>query len=245
MILSDLHIHSTFSDGKLSIPELVDLYGKRGFGAIAITDHLCEQETVIGKAAAYLGQTLTRATFPIYSEILKSEAERAWRRYKMVVIPGFEITRNSLSNHRSAHILALGVTEYISASGGIVELTQKIRNCGGISVAAHPVFTRKVEKQTFHLWDHKEELRPYFDAWEVASGRHLFHEVIQAKLPMVANSDLHRPHQINSWKTLLNCHKHPEAVLEAIRLQKVEFKFYDEGIPHDFRGWVYNMAERS
>src|SRR6476620_10831518 len=99
MILADLHMHSTFSDGKLTIPELVDLYGARGFGAIAITDHLCESSTLIGRAAHYLDRTLTPATFPLYLEILKSESLRAWDRYRMVVIPGFELTKNSVSNH--------------------------------------------------------------------------------------------------------------------------------------------------
>src|SRR5579883_101372 len=115
--LADLHMHSTFRDGKLTIPELVDLYGSHGFGAIAITDHLCESQSVLGKAAAYLGRTLTPATFPLYQEILKSEAERAWDRYQMILIPGFELTKNSISNHRSAHILGLGVKEFTPANG--------------------------------------------------------------------------------------------------------------------------------
>ena len=76
MMLADFHIHTTFSDGKLSLPEVIDLYGQRGFGAIAITDHVGESQTVIGKAAGHLGLCLTPATFPLYLEILKSEAER-------------------------------------------------------------------------------------------------------------------------------------------------------------------------
>ena len=47
MFLADLHVHSNFSDGALSIPELVDLYGLQGFGAIAITDHICESNTFL------------------------------------------------------------------------------------------------------------------------------------------------------------------------------------------------------
>src|SRR5580698_10136535 len=104
MFLADLHIQSSFSDGKLTIPELVNFYGRRGFGAIAVTDHLCESQTWLGKAAGYLRRTLTDATFPLYREILRSEAERAWRMYRMVVIPGYELTKNSVSNHRSAHV---------------------------------------------------------------------------------------------------------------------------------------------
>src|SRR5580658_4649563 len=113
--LGDFHIHSDFSDGKLTVPELVDLYGSRGFGAIAITDHLCESGTVIGKAAVAIGHTLTPASFPLYLAILESEAERAWERYRMVVLPGFELSKNSVSNHRSAHIVGLNVREFLPA----------------------------------------------------------------------------------------------------------------------------------
>ena len=237
MILGDFHIHSTFSDGKLTIPKLVDLYGSRGFGAIAITDHLCEQNTLIGKAARYIGHTLTPATFPLYIEILKSEAERAWKKYRMVVIPGFELTKNSISNHRSAHILGLGISEFLSADGDALQLARAIRAQGGLAVAAHPVSTQKVEKQTFHLWDRREELRNEFDAWEVASGPYLFGEVFRSDLPKLASSDLHRPEQLHSWKTHLNCERHPEAVLDAIRRQDLEFKFYEVDA-NDIHNWL-------
>jgi hypothetical protein len=228
MFLGDFHIHSNFSDGKLSIPELVDLYGTQGFGAIAITDHLCETGTIIGKAAVLLERTLTEATFPIYQEILKSEAERAWKQYRMVLIPGFELTRNSLSNHRSAHILGLGVDQFMPAEGDSAELAKQIRAMGGISIAAHPVSTKKVEKQTYHLWDRREELAECFDAWEVASGPYIFEQVMESKLPKIASSDLHSPKQMTSWKTVLHCERHPEAILEAIRKQRVDFQFYEE-----------------
>src|SRR5262249_28457656 len=119
MMLCDFHIHSQFSDGRLSIPELIDLYGERGFGAIAITDHLCEERTFLGHTARFFDRTLTRETFPRYLEILAEEAERAWRRYRMVVIPGYELTKNSLINDRSAHVVVLGAREFISADQDI------------------------------------------------------------------------------------------------------------------------------
>lgn len=228
MIFADFHIHSTFSDGKLTIPELIDFYGSRDFGAIAITDHLCEHESLIGKAARVIGHTLTPQTYPAYLAILKAETERAWDQYRMVVIPGFELSKNSVSNHRSAHILALGATQYIAADPDVIELAQLIHAQGALAIAAHPVSTRKREKQTYHLWDRKEELAEVFDAWEVASGPYLFDEVLRSRLPMIANSDLHRPSQMSSWKTILSCEKHPEAILEAIRKQEVSFRFYEE-----------------
>ena len=216
-ILSDFHIHSTFSDGKMTIPEIVDFYGQRQFGAIAITDHLCEQNTFLGKASAYLNCTLTKATFPLYQKILCTEAERAWDQYRMVLIPGIEITKNSISNHRSAHVLGLGITEWVSPDGDISEVLDRIHNVGGLTIAAHPVWTRIYEKQTFHLWDRREELAEKFDAWEVASGPHLFKEVEDAGYPMIASSDLHRPNQIESWKTLIHGEKNTQSILENIK----------------------------
>lgn len=226
MFLADFHVHSNFSDGKLAIPDLVDLFGKRGFGAIAITDHLCEKQSLLGKASAYLGCTLTAGTFPLYLEILKSEAERAWRQYRMVVLPGYEVTKNTLSNHRSAHVLGIGVSTLVSADGDVASIARSIRAQGALAIAAHPVWTRKVEKQTYHIWHNRHELEGEFDAWEVASGPHLFDEVAQTKYPKIASSDLHSPRQMTSWKTVLECERNPEAILEAIRKQEVRFHYY-------------------
>ena len=232
-MLADFHIHSTFSDGKHSIPELIDAYGTRGFGCISITDHLCETETVIGRFATYLGRSLTPATFPLYLEILKSEARRAWIEYGMVVIPGVELTKNSVLNHRSAHIIALGIEGLLCADGDAVDICRSIRRHGGLAIAAHPVSTRKTEKQTYELWGRREELAPEFDAWEVASGPYLFDEVLESGLPMIASSDLHSLKQMTSWKTVLSCERHPEAVLNAIRKQKVKFQFYRDEVGND------------
>lgn len=227
-MLCDFHIHSTFSDGRLSVREIVDLYGSRGFGTIAITDHLCEEKSFLGKAARFLSRTLTRETFPIYLEVLAEEAERAWQQYKMLLIPGYEITKNSLLNHRSAHIVVLGVAEMLSADGDIVELLKHIRALGGLSIAAHPVDTGIWEPQTYHLWSRREELAPHFDAWEVASGSKLFKPVLRSRLPKIANSDLHHPRQINSWKTVLSCERDRDSVFSAIRTQDLSFQFYRE-----------------
>lgn len=232
MFLGDFHIHSTFSDGKLSIPELVDLYGQRNFGAIAITDHICDNGGVWGRAAHALQKTLTTATFPLYLEVLRSEAKRAWKKYRMVVLPGFEITQNHSFARRSAHILGVGYTQYIDPKTEIITAARKIRATGGLAIAAHPVPTRVLEAQTYYLWQNRHELAQEFDAWEVASGRVLFPEVQASGLPMIASSDLHSRKQITSWKTLLHCERHPEAILEAIRSQRIGFRFYED-LQHD------------
>ncbi len=231
MFLADLHVHSTFSDGSMSIPQLVDFYGTKGFGAIAVTDHICEKRTVLGLAARYLDITLNEKTFPDYLSVIEEEGKRAWRKYRMVVIPGFELTKNSFRNHRSAHILGLGVSRFMAADKDVRELARAIRAQGGLAIAAHPVPTGKAEIQTLHLWSRREELKNEFDAWEVASGTQFFNAVLRSGLPMIASSDLHHAKQINGWKTKFYCDKSRDAILQAIRDQKLNFQFYKEHQP--------------
>ena len=230
MLLCDFHAHSKFSDGQLSLPELVDFYGTRGFDAIAVTDHVCDQSSFLGSAAHFLNRTITLDSFYLYREALEEQAERAWSKYRMILLPGFELTKNSLSNHRSAHILGIGIHDYVDPNQDALALIKAIQDQGGLAIAAHPVDTGMKEPQTYHLWNRREELRPHFDAWEVASGRHYFTQVEKEKLPMIASSDLHAPHQIQGWKTLVDSEKHPSAILEAVKKQKVEFHFYKENL---------------
>lgn len=226
-MLADLHIHSTYSDGKLSIGEIVDLFGSRGVNIIAITDHLCEEQTFLGKASKALSKTLTKETFPLYLEEIKREAERAKREYGMLVLPGVELTKNSFSFNRSAHIVAVGIQDYISADGDILDILRRIKNQEALAVAAHPVSTRMLEHQTYHLWDRRNELKKWFDAWEAASGAFLFDEVLRSGLPFIANSDLHAPHQIRSWKTYIHCDQNFASMKEAIVDQKLQLTFFE------------------
>jgi hypothetical protein len=233
MFLADFHVHTNMSDGRMPLSDVIDLFGSRGFGAIAITDHLCESRSVLGKASRFLGCSLREDNFAEHMENLRLEGERALRQFGMLVIPGYEITLNSVSNHRSAHILALGTSTYVNPNLPIEELCAAVRATGGLTIAAHPVSTRKIEKQTFHLWDRREELRDCFDAWEVASGPHLFDEVLHSGLPMIASSDLHHPRQITSWKTQLRCERNLLAILDSIRRQDISFSFYSDAVERE------------
>lgn len=224
--MADFHLHTNKSDGKFSIRELVDYCGKLGHGVICITDHLCEKISFLGKAAHYLGCSLEESTFSSYIQEIEEEAERAKRLYNMLVLPGYEITKNSFSNHRSFHILAIGIRKYVNPSLPIEELCTQIRSHSGVVVAAHPVSTRKWEKQTYHLWDNREKWAHLFDAWEVASGPHLFPEVMHSGLPLLANSDMHLPHQIYAWKTIMDCEKSEEAIKISIIKQDLRFHHF-------------------
>ena len=39
LLLCELHAQTTWSDGALTLPELVDLYGTSGFDFLCVTDH--------------------------------------------------------------------------------------------------------------------------------------------------------------------------------------------------------------
>jgi len=39
-LLSELHAHTTWSDGELSLGAVVDLYGTAGFDVLCVTDHV-------------------------------------------------------------------------------------------------------------------------------------------------------------------------------------------------------------
>lgn len=226
MFLADLHVHSTYSDGSLSIAELVDLFGARGFGCIAITDHVCERHTIMGVAARYMKITLTEDTFTKYLDEIHEQAERAMRQYGMLVLPGYELTKNTFSNHRSAHILGIGVQKFVRAEGDVLDLARAIRSQDALAVAAHPVQTFKTELQTLHLWDRREELSDEFDAWEVASGDRIFTEVAESGLPLLATSDFHHSRNLQGWKTVFKCERNEAAIKEAVRRQQLEFQFY-------------------
>lgn len=223
---AEFHAHTKHSDGKLSISELVDYFGSRGFGVLGVTDHLCEERTVLGKAAAYLDKTLRRESFEKYIEEIKAEAIRAWETYKMILLPGFEITKNSLQDHRSAHMLALGVENFIAPDLEAEEISRKVRAQGGLFIAAHPLSLTSLKARKNFLWDRKEELNPYFDAWEITDSGKILDEVAKSDLPKLATGDFHRPAHLNSWKTWLDCERHPQAILDAVRNQELQFKYY-------------------
>lgn len=227
IIKCDLHIHSNFSDGKLSISEIIDLYGKQNYGAIAITDHLCEKVNLIGHVSHNLGLSLSEETFPIYMQTLKYEAARAWLLYKMLVVPGFEITKNSFTNHRSAHILILGITDYISPDLPVEKILSIAKENGALTIAAHPFHTSRFEFQSFHLWSQKEYFKNLIDAWEINSRKNISDAVLNSGLPLIANSDFHHKGHFNSWKTKIRCEKNQSSLFHSIRNQRLDF-FMDQ-----------------
>ena len=63
MLLADFHIHSTWSDGRLPIPEIVDAFGRTGHDVIAITDHVVNEDSLLGKIAHSCRLSITKDNF--------------------------------------------------------------------------------------------------------------------------------------------------------------------------------------
>ncbi len=226
-LLCDFHVHTRWSDGQLSVREVIDLYGKTGkFDVVAITDHILMKKDLLARAGriATLGQRafgVRKEDFDGYLADVKKEAARAWKEYGMLVVPGAEVTQNTLSGKgkKNSHIIALDIRDYISADQPADEILREIRRQGALSIACHPHHrtTRRIEVSTCYLWDHRDELSDLVDVWEAANRDDLFSVTSLKHYPYVASSDFHKPKHLYSWKTLLRCDKTWPAVKEALR----------------------------
>lgn len=217
MLLGDFHIHTTWSDGKLSMPEVVDLFGRSGHGVIAITDHVVNTDSLVGKVTHRWKLSLTAASFAAYREELEREKQRAWDEYGMIVIAGFELTQNAVTRRNSAHVLALGVEEFISADGTVEDMLRRARSRAEVLVACHPNEMSDWYANTFYLWNRRLELAELIDRWEVACRWDVFPGVSRARFASMGNSDFHKPEHLYAWKTLIPAEKNERAILTALR----------------------------
>ncbi len=217
MLLADLHIHSTWSDGRLSIPEVVDLFGRTGHDVIAITDHVVNRDNLIGKFTHRIGLTVTAENFAAYRAEIEREAKRAWDEYRMIVLPGCELTQNRVRRSESAHALAIGLDAFVSADGTVEEMLDRARRAGALVVACHPNEQSEWFANTFYLWNRRNEVSGLIDLWEIACRWDLFPQVGRARLPYVGNSDFHRPDHLWAWKTLIPAAKCATEVVAALR----------------------------
>jgi len=221
MLLCDFHIHTKYSDGSVELRRTVDLFGQAGFDVIAITDHVVNGDNSFGKLANRFRFSVKEDNFEAYMTHLRREAERAWDKYGMLVIPGIEITKNYLSSDKSAHILIIDIKEFIPACWDYEKLFLEAKKQDTLIIACHPHHTPDItNRDTLFLWNNREKYARYIDAWEIANRDDVFNVISLKKYPYIANSDFHRARHIYSWKTLLNCEKNIPSVKQCIRHNK-------------------------
>jgi predicted metal-dependent phosphoesterase TrpH len=208
-LLCELHAHTTWSDGALSVRELIDLHGHAGFDVLAVTDH-----------TSHAASDITEANFPDYLSELELEAARASILYGMLVIPGLELTHEEDDPDRSGHVVAVGLPSFVGVGAGLEPAVRESRAHGAALIAAHPYLPGEAAtstRRTAAFAADPEHWAPLVDRFELFNRDTLFPWVADAGVPVVANGDFHIPAHLSTWKTLLPCAKEERAVLEYLR----------------------------
>jgi hypothetical protein len=217
-LLAELHAHSTWSDGELPLPRLVDLYGRHAFDVLCITDHVVRSDD------PWLGpddrsSSVPADRFDAYLSEIDVEAERALETYGMLVLPGLELTYNDRDPTRAAHAVAIGLRQHLSVDGGIEDAIVAASAAGAALVAAHPYdgeTSHRRERLTLRF-SLDPELRRLVHRHELFNRSQLYGWVATAGLPVVAAGDFHSPVHLPGWKTLLPCGRDEASVVTYLR----------------------------
>lgn len=218
-LLAELHSHTTWSDGTLSVRELIDLVGVRGFDVLCITDHVVRSDD------PWLDEVATRELgvpahrYDDYLAELEREQVRAASLYDLLVIPGLELTYNDPDPTRAAHAVSIGVREHVAVDGGIEEAIHAARRAGAAIVAAHPYAADAppIGSRLTTRWAVDPGLQELAHRFELFNRDQLFGWVADSGLHCVATGDVHVPGHVEGWKTLLPCPKDERAVIEYLR----------------------------
>lgn len=136
---ADLHIHSTVSDGLLSIEQIVDQAVAKNLDAIAITDH----EVTFGgeKAANYAARC----------------------GYPLKVVTGEEVTTES------GHLIGLFLENRIPSGKSLPWTIAEIHRQNGLVVVPHPrlFLTRSLTERSIQKIIQNPDPQIYFDGFEI------------------------------------------------------------------------------
>ena len=205
-LLCELHAHSTWSDGDLSIPELVDLYGTSGFDVLCVTDH-------VGRSGARWHDPRWRITgAQAFSDYLGEIEQEAWRadvEYGLLLVPGLELTYDDDDPARSRPMRSRS-----ACAPGLPRRRARDRADRG------PGRRRGADRRPSVLARRCRRRPPVgpvagqspgmrsrglVDRYELINRREIFPWVAEAGLLGVASGDFHRHEHLRTWKTLLCC----------------------------------------
>jgi predicted metal-dependent phosphoesterase TrpH len=218
-LLTELHAHTTWSDGVLSPRELVDLHGQAGFDVLCITDHVVRSDDPWLDVSQREGNALTAARYDLYLTEIEREAARAERAYGLLVVAGLELTYNDLDPAQAAHVVAVGLRQHVSVDDGIEDAIMAASAAGAATIAAHPFDTEPASHpaRRTERFARDRRLTSLVDRVELFNRTQLFGWVAEGGLPGVAAGDVHRPEHMAGWKTLLPCAREEDAVVAYLR----------------------------
>lgn len=216
-LLCELHAHTRWSDGDLTVSELVDLHGQHGFDVLCVTDHTVRADDPWRERVGI--RSIDEGSWSVYLHEIECEADRAWRTYGLLVIPGLELTFNDEDPLAAAHAVAIGLRTFVSVDDGIAEAMRTAAEAGAALVAAHPYDRSLVagDGRLTRRFAADEALRELAHRFELMNRGQLFAWVAEAGLPAVASGDVHRAEHLSSWKTLLPGPSHEHAVVAYLR----------------------------
>jgi hypothetical protein len=230
-LLTDLHIHTTWSDGTIPIEEVVKIYGEARFDAIAITDHVFDTQSPRSLELYDEGKSIK--DLKGYFQRIEEVSRWAQETYDLLVIPGLEIC-NLLEDY---HILGIDLKEAVDPNQNAEAVIHEIHRQGGLAIASHPhlklsYFIEEdkvsIQNHPLHLWRHREKYFDKLDAWEIANREDLFTVVSLAHYSFVASSDFHERQHLTAWKSLIFAEKEKEAIKQAILQRKLSLFFFNE-----------------
>jgi 3',5'-nucleoside bisphosphate phosphatase len=218
-LLCELHAHTRWSDGELTVAELVDLHGRSGFDVLCVTDHVVRSDDPWRFEEGLRFSAIEEATFPLYLAEIEREAARACRTYGLLVVPGLELTFNDPEPVMAAHAVAIGLREFVSVENGIAQAMRSAAEAGAAILAAHPNADEPepVRGRLTKRFSRDAGLRALAHRFELFNRTQLFGWVAEAGLPAVASGDFHTPIHLSGWKTLLPSPHDEQAVVDYLR----------------------------
>lgn len=248
-LLADLHIHTTFSDGKVPLENVVKLYGESGFDVIAITDHLFDTESQRSLELHEEGKSLT--DIKAYFDQIEEVSCWAKEDYDLLVIPGLEVCNLP----RDYHILGIDLKEAINPNQDAEDVIKEIHRQGGLAIASHPNLKlsfflqgdhTSIKRHPLHLWKFRDQYADKIDAWKIANREDLFEAVGLERFPFLANSDFHERHHLTAWKSLIFSEKEKGSIKKAIKEKRIALFFLkdhpDSNEPQPPRRMVHETA---
>jgi len=224
-LLCELHAHTNWSDGDLSLPQLVDLYGTAGFDVLCVTDHVLRSDDPWPELNGR--RCIDADNVADYLAEIERQRVRALSTFGLLLVPGLELTYNDPEPNRACHAVAVGISGIVSMDEGPAAAMESARASGSAIIAAHPhdlgPTSSAVAAPTRYFARHWRELDGLFDRVELFNGRQLFGWVAEKGLPAVACSDFHRLEHFPGWTTLVPCEHDAGALVEYLRSTRPVF----------------------